>query len=84
MRSGVSQTSGRPTTCVVVRRFGMAYMLDGVARAAARRLALALPGQLRDQHGVGLVVAEVVVVGGARVVVERHEIALRVERRRAS
>ena len=79
VRSGVSQTSGRLTTCV-----GHAPVRDRVhvrrrRRAAGRRRGAPRAHQLRDQHGVGLVVAEVVVVGGARVVVERDEIALRVE-----
>ena len=30
VRSGVSHTSGRPTTCVSVRWLGTTYMLDGV------------------------------------------------------
>ena len=62
-----------------MRRFGIAYISDGVAGAAGGRRRAPLAHQLRDQHGVGLVVADVVVVGGARVVVERDEIALRVE-----
>ena len=48
-------------------------------RAAGGRSCPPRPHQLRDQHGVRLVVAEVVVVAGARVVVERDEIALRIE-----
>ena len=63
VRSGVSHTSGRLTTCVVMRRFGMAYISDGVD--APPRVGVGLPHarELRDQHGVGLVVAEMVVVG---------------------
>ena len=48
-------------------------------RAAARRRRVPHAGELRDQHGVELVVAEMVVVGRARLEVERDEIALRVE-----
>ncbi len=72
VRSGVSHTSGRLTTWVVVRRCGMAYMSDGSRGAAAAGCRLPPSHQLRDQHRVGLVVADVVVVGGARVVVERR------------
>ena len=80
VRSGVSQTSGSGTT---LRR--LAPVRDGVhvrrrRRAAARRLRPAHAGELRDQHRVVLVVAEMIVIGGARVVVERDEVALRVER----
>ena len=79
MRSGVSQTSGRLTTCVAMRRFGIAYMSDGVAALPAAGLRAPHAHQLRDQHRVGLVVADVVVVGGARVVVERDQVALRIQ-----
>ena len=37
VRSGVSQTSGRLTTCVAMRRFGIAYISDGVRGAAGAR-----------------------------------------------
>ena len=47
--------------------------------AAGRDVGAARAHQLRDQHRVVLVVAEVIVIGGARVVMQRHEIALRVE-----
>ena len=39
-----------------------------------------LAGQLGDEHRVGLVVADVVVIGGAAVPLERRQVALRVER----
>ena len=80
MRIGVSHASGIGTTLPAMRRLGMAYLSDGIRRAAARRLRLPLPDELRDQHGVVLVVADVVEVGGARVVVERDELSVRVER----
>ena len=51
------------------RRFGA---------AGGRRLAPPAH-ELRDQHRVGLVVAQMVVVDGARVVLERRQLALRVE-----
>ena len=55
-------------------------VLDRRRFCAAGRRRLAPPAhELRDQHGVGLVVAQMVVVDRARVVVERHELALRVE-----
>src|SRR5207249_306805 len=41
VRSGVSQTSGSDTTCVVIRRLGMVYMSEGVdalPRAGVERL----------------------------------------------
>ena len=79
MRTGVSHASGIGTTLPAMRRFGMRVLVRRERRAAARRLRLALPDQLRDQHRVVLVVADVVVVGGAGVVVERDELPLRVE-----
>jgi hypothetical protein len=61
VRIGVSQMSGRPTTSSSVRRFGIAYMSLG--NASCRWPALpAVAHQLRDEHRVGLVVSEVVVV----------------------
>ena len=53
---------------------------NGVCGAAAGRRCAPLSHQLSDQHGVGLVVSEVIVVGGPRVVVERDDVALRVQR----
>ena len=49
----------------------------GCAAAGRRRAPRA--HQLRDEHGIGLVVADVIVVGRARFVVERHEISLRIQ-----
>ena len=43
VRSGVSHTSGRLTTCVAVRRFGMAYMSEGVAALPAAGVARRVP-----------------------------------------
>ena len=58
---------------------GDGVFVRGVRGAAACRLRFPLPGELRDEHGIVLVVAHVVEVGRARVVVERHQLALRVE-----
>ena len=48
--------------------------------APRRRPIAALSHQLRDEHGVGLVVSEMVVVRRSRGVVEANHVALRVER----
>ena len=84
VRSGVSQTSGRPTTSPAMRRFGMAYMSDGSAALPAAGLCAPRSHELRDQHGVGLVVAEVVVVARRARCSRARPVALRVQRRRAS
>ena len=54
VRIGVSHTSGsgdhlRRSSC----RFGMTYMSDGVDARPRAGFARRMPGQLRDQHGVG-------------------------------
>ena len=79
VRSGVSQIIGRPTTCVVMRRFAIAYMTEGVAAFPRAGCSVRRAHQLSDQHGVGPVVAEVVVIDSAGVVVERDDLAFGVE-----
>ena len=79
VRSGVSKTSGRLTTWVAMRRFGMAYMSEGVAAPPAAGVGAPHSHELSDQHGIGLVVTEVMVVGGSRVVVQRDEVALGIQ-----
>ena len=59
-----------------MRRLAMPIAVRWERRASARRLRLPLTHELRDQHRVGLVVADVVVVGGARVVVERGQLSV--------
>ena len=49
------------------------------AAAAASRRRFALARQLRDEDRVGLVVTDVIVIDGPRLVVERDDVALRVE-----
>ena len=67
-RSGVSKTRGRPTTWVAMSRCGMTYISDGVAAPPAAGLDTPCSGELSDQHGIGLVVTEVMVVGGSSTV----------------
>ena len=43
VRSGVSHTSGRLTTCVAVRLFGMSYMSEGVPALPAAGVARLVP-----------------------------------------
>ena len=43
-------------------------------RAAGGGLGAPDPHELRDQHGIGLVIADVIVVGGPGIVIERHEV----------
>ena len=84
VRSGVSHTSGRLTTCAVIRRLGMAYISEGVAALPAAGVARLDPHELSDQHGIGLVIADVIVVGGPGVVVECHQVPLGIQARRAA
>ena len=79
VRSGVSHTRGRLTTWR-----GHAPVGDGVhfrrrGRAARGGPGTPRPHELSDQYGIGLVVAEVIVVGGLGVVVERHEVSLGIQ-----
>ena len=43
VRSGVSHTSGRPTTCAVARRLGIEYISDGVAAPPRAGVARRVP-----------------------------------------
>ena len=80
VRRGVSHTSGRLTTCDAEALVRDAHMSDGVpALPAAGVSSLSHAHQLRDEDGIGLVVADVVVVGRACVVIERDEVAPRIQ-----
>ena len=80
MRIGVSHASGIGTTLPAMRRFGNPVLVRRERRAAAGRLRFTLSDQLRDQHCVELVVADVIEVGGAGVVVERDQLSACIER----
>ncbi len=83
VRSGVSQISGRLTTSADIRRLGMAYISEGVAALPLAGLARRDPHELGDQYGIGLVIADVIVVCGAGMVIVGHQTSPRHPARRA-
>ena len=62
-----------------LRRFGMAYISEGVAAPPGVGCGTPRPHELCNQDGIGLVVTNVVVVGGPGVVLQRDEVAVFIE-----
>ena len=84
VRSGVSQTAGRPTTSPAILRLGIDVHVRRHRGTPAGRSFPPRSHQLRDQHGIRLVVADVVVVAGTGVVVVARSDAPAHPERRAS